>query len=311
MRHHIFRGVLLAAFAFMIVYLFQTGQSIMFVAPRMELLVKLSALGLYAAAAYQFFAAIRTRTTEHQHDEACGCGHGHAKSPFANTIMYGLFLLPLLTVFLIPTSTLGSAMAEKKGISFSGSEAVNRPEREVPASTSAGNSSNEEGQLNGTGADPQKAGEASDSLEALFPYDQYTVDHAKLGMELYKQDLIVVSEKQFIETLTTLDIYRDALLGKEVELSGFVYREEAMGEDRIAVTRFAMNCCSADALPYGLVITWPRAKHFAEDEWIKVKGKLTVIPYDGIDIISLDATRVEPIEAPATPYVYPDLDFGS
>lgn len=288
MSHHLFRAALLAGFAFMIVYLFRSGQAVLYIAPRMELLVKLSALGLYAAAVYQIFAAIRTKV--HRHDENCECGHNHSKSPFKSTVMYALFLLPLLTGFLVPISTLGSAMAEKKGISFTGSESISRTEARAPSIPSAA---------------------AEPDLEALFPYDEYTVDHAKLGKKLYGEERIIVPEKQFIETLTTLDLYRDALVGKEVEISGFVYREEDMGEDRIAVSRFAMNCCSADALPYGLMITWPKAEQYSEDEWITVRGKLTVIEYAGNPIISLDATRIERIVAPSTPYVYPDFEFGA
>ena len=295
MIHHLFRGTLLAAFAFMIAYLFKSGQSVLYIAPRMELLVKLSALGLYAAAAYQLFAAIRSRV--HPHTDDCDCGHNHTRTPFKSTIMYGLFLLPLLTGFFIPSQTLGSAMAEQKGISFTGSESVSRAEAATPVSRAE--------------AEITASASAESDLQALFPYDEFTVGHAKLGMELYEKELIEVSEKHFIETLTTLDLYRDALLGKDVEISGFIYREEEMGEDRMAVSRFAMNCCSADALPYGLMVSWPKAEHYAEDEWVTVKGKLTVTEYQGEQIIALDASRIERIEAPETPYVYPDFEFGT
>ncbi|MCR2806170.1 TIGR03943 family putative permease subunit [Paenibacillus soyae] len=296
MIHHFIRAALLAGFAFMIVYLFNSGQAVLYIAPRMELLVKLSALGLYAAAVYQIFAALRSKSKagSSDHGTDCDCGHHHSKSPFKGTVMYGLFLLPLLTILLVPTSTLGSAMAEKKGISFTGSESVNRDAGAAERSNSDG-----------------APDVIEQELDALFPYDEYTVDHAKLGKKLYGEELIIVPEKQFIETLTTLDLYRDALAGKEVEISGFVYREEEMGEDRIAVSRFAMNCCSADALPYGLVITWPKAEQYNEDEWIKVKGELTVIEYDGNSIISLQASKIERIAAPSTPYVYPDFEFGT
>ncbi|MGO4370251.1 TIGR03943 family protein, partial [Paenibacillus sp. MCAF20] len=127
---------------------------------------------------------------------------------------------------------------------------------------------------------------------------------------LYSLPAIEVPEKQFIETLTTLDLYREAFLGKEVVLSGFVYREDEMGKDRIAVSRFAMNCCSADALPYGLMIEWPKANEYASDEWVSVKGTLKTTSYMDNEIITLEATKIERIEAPATPYVYPDLEFA-
>lgn len=323
MIHHWIRAVILAGFAFLIVFLFRTGNISLYIAPRMELYVKLSALGLYAAAAYQIYAAIRRGTGGHTH--GCECGHGHDHDhdhahdhdhshghshghsepcahtpagsagqsgtrafPFKQTLIYGLFVFPLLLGFLVPTGTLGSALAAKKGVSFTGSESVSRTESPSPSSVA----------------------EATDSVAQLFPYDQYTEAHAKYGMELYAQPVIEVPEELFIETLTTLDLYREAFLGKDVTISGFVYREEDMGGDRMAVSRFAMNCCSADALPYGLMIYWPKASQYAEDEWLSVTGKLTVSEYLGNEIITLEAFRIERIEAPESPYVFPDFSFG-
>ncbi|RIX53062.1 TIGR03943 family protein [Paenibacillus nanensis] len=304
MIHHFVRAVILAGFAFMIVYLFRTEQMTLYIAPRMELLVKLTALGLYAASVYQVYAALqaRLRRHNHPHTENCGCGQSHHKSPFKNAVMYGLFIFPLLLVFLVPAGTLGSALAEKKGISFTGSETVSRSVADNKPSTAWHD------QSPATQADEQPS--LSPTLEQLFPYDEYTADHAKLGMELYKQSLITVPDKQFIETLTTLDLYRGALLGKEVEISGFVYREEEMGSGKMAVSRFAMNCCSADALPYGLMTLWPKAGHYAEDEWVTVRGKLTLTQYGENEIIAIEAIKVERIPAPESPYVYPDLEFG-
>lgn len=285
MIHYLFRAAILISYALLIVYLFQTGEIGLYIAPRMELLVKLSAIGLYAAAAYQIYAAIQLKI--HKHTADCECGHGPSSSPFKNIIAYGLFIMPLLLGFLLPTGTLGSALAEKKGMSFNGSQQVSR----------AAN-------------DNLVENEKSLDLEKLFPFDEYTVGHADYGKKLYEQPLISIPEEQFIETLTTLDLYRDAFIGKEIEISGFVYREEEMDKTQIAVSRFAMNCCSADALPYGLMIIWPKANEYNKDEWVSVKGKLTISMYMDNVIIALEATRITRIPAPESPYVYPDLSFG-
>lgn len=292
MIHHLIRAAILTGFAMYIVYVDQTGEMPLYIAPRMELYVKLSALGLYAAAIYQIYAALQKRLGNRE--PACDCGHEPSPSVFKNTLLYGLFLFPLLLGFLVPTGTLGSELAAKKGVSLSGIEAL---ERLTPDSV---NSRPDGGTDNGEGK----------SADSLFPYDEYTEAHAAYGKRLYKQSSITVPEKQYIETLTTLDLYREAFAGKEVEISGFVYREEKMGDNRFAVSRFAMNCCSADALPYGLMIEWPKAMNYAQDEWVSVKGKLTTAAYMDNEVIVLKAEKLERIEAPASPYVYPDLDFG-
>ncbi|GKU80365.1 TIGR03943 family putative permease subunit [Paenibacillus sp. L3-i20] len=282
MTHHLLRGTILTGFSLLIVYLFHTGEISLYIAPRMELLVKISAIGLYAAAAYQFYAALQKRV--HKHTVDCGCGHEPSPSKLKNTVIYSLFIFPLLIGFLFPTGTLGSSLAAKKGVSFSGNESISRIEA-VEVSSTAG-------------------------LDELFPSDEYTIDHANYGKMLYGQSLIQIPEEQFIETLTTLDLYREAFMNKEIEITGFVYREEEMGPDRIAVSRFAMNCCSADSLPYGLMINWPHANEYSEDEWVTVKGKLTTSIYNENEIITIDVTSIKRITAPASPYVYPDLEFG-
>jgi putative membrane protein len=294
---HLIRFLLLAGFAMLIVYLFRTGDMTLFIAPKMELLVKLSAIGLYAAAIYQLYAALKARRKSQAAD--CDCDHQHSSSRTKNIFVYSLFILPLALGFLTPTGTLGSALAAKKRMSFTGNEMISRSATETssdPVSLSTKGSS-------GNNID--------NTLNELFPYDEYTVDHARLAKQLYEQPLIVVPESRFIETLTALDLYRDAFMGKEIEISGFIYREEEMGEDRMAISRFAMNCCSADVLPYGLMTTWPKANEYAEDDWVKGTGKLAISNYMENEILTVELTKIERIPAPASPYVYPDLEFGS
>lgn len=295
MTHHLIRAAILTGFAMLIVYLDRTGEMILYIAPRMELYVKLSAIGLYAAAIYQVYAALQKRMGNNE--PGCDCEHEPSPSIFKNIVIYGLFIFPLLLGFLLPTGTLGSALAAKKGINLSGSAAVERNVSQTDASSPP------------PPPTEQKELAAGSSIDSLFPYDEYTEAHAVYGKKLYTQTLITVPEKQFIETLTTLDLYREAFIGKEVEITGFVYREEDMGTERFAVSRFAMNCCSADALPYGLMISWPKAMNYADDEWVSVKGTLTTSTYLDNEILTLEVVKLERIKAPESPYVYPDLDF--
>jgi len=57
--HHLARALLLAGFAFLIVHLVRSGNLSLYIAVRMQFIVKLSAMGLYAVAAHQFYSAIR------------------------------------------------------------------------------------------------------------------------------------------------------------------------------------------------------------------------------------------------------------
>ncbi|MFS0727153.1 TIGR03943 family putative permease subunit [Paenibacillus sp. 1P07SE] len=302
LAHQLLRAVILAGFAFLIVQLDRNGNLTLYIAPRMTMYVKLSALALYAAAVYQLFAALQSWMGRSAAPD-CDCDHTPSPSRLKNMIVYGLFLFPLLLGFLLPDTLMGSMLAAKKGMSLSGSESINR-QAIVPEPPAAGPKTQPDPAAQADPAAPV------DPLDALFPADIYTESYAKNAKKLYQQELIEVEEKQFIETLTTLDLYREHYIGKTVRISGFVYRESAMPPDQFVVSRFAMNCCSADSMPYGLMIRYANSGTFEDDSWLQVTGTLELTTYNGNEVMILQATASKPIPPSDTPYVYPDYDFG-
>ncbi len=291
--HPLLRALILTGFAMLIVHLVRAGNIGLYIAPRMEIYVKLSAIGLYAAAVYQYYAAFRAWLGREAAPD-CDCGHEPSPGILKHVLIYGLFALPLALGFLLPDTTMGSSLAAKKGVTFSSSEQLG-----------ASAAQPDEGQLD----EAQSAPNLSD-LDALFPADEYTVSYAAHAKELYRKQAVNVPEAYYIETLTTLDLYRDRLEGIQVTISGFVYREEAMAGSRFAVSRFAMNCCSADAMPYGMLVDFPNASHYADDEWVRVTGTMKLGRYNDNEVMTLQARAIERIEEPDTPYVYPNYDFG-
>ncbi|MBW7453413.1 TIGR03943 family putative permease subunit [Paenibacillus sepulcri] len=284
--HHLLRAMIMTGFALYIIDLVRSGSMTLYIAPRMVLYVKLSAIGLYATAIYLLYSAVQVwvgnRTAAHD------CDHEPSPSVIKNTLIYGLFILPLIMGFLLPDTMLGSTAASKKGISLNGTGSFVIPEN----------------------AEAQPFPDADNTdLDALFPADEYTASYARLGKRLYGLNEIVIPEKQYMETLTALDLYRDNFIGKTVEISGFVYRQEGMGTSQLAVSRFAMNCCSADSLPYGLMIENPQAADYDDDVWLNVRGTVTVGIFEGNPIVILKAAQIKTITPPSTPYVYPDYEF--
>ncbi|SFE14544.1 protein of unknown function [Paenibacillus catalpae] len=117
MNHNWIRAGFLAAFAFLIIYLDRLGQLPLYIAPRMELYVKLSAIVLNAAAVHQAFLALSHRPHaadcdecghdsphKHHHHDHHDHDHDHSMSPLKSILVYGLFLLPLLLGFLLPAA---------------------------------------------------------------------------------------------------------------------------------------------------------------------------------------------------------------
>lgn len=94
-------------------------------------------------------------------------------------------------------------------------------------------------------------------------------------------------------------------LGQVANVSGFVYRDETLGQNRFMVGRFAIMCCSADAFAIGMAVEWPQAAQFEKDTWIQVRGPVQLIEVDGVSTPIIHAETVERIEQPDSPYLYP------
>jgi putative membrane protein len=328
--HYLARSILLAGFAFFIVHLVRSGSLNLYIAQRMQLIVKLSALAMYAVAAQQLYAAIRTWFDHRSDAPSCDCNHEMPATWGKSMLLYGWFALPLALGFLVPDGMLGSSFASAKGVQFAPQQIV-RPFTEIqsPQVTVVpfDDSESDDSPVSALDSIPNLDDESLEStvtaetdtssddtearaLDILFPTDEFTESYAKFGKKLVKQDLITVEDSLFIETLTTLDLYRTAFIGKEVKLSGFVYREDTMGKQQFGVSRFAISCCSADASPYGVMVKFGKADTLATDEWVTVTGKLGTSLYNDIEIIEIDADKIVKITAPEDPYVTQNLDFG-
>ncbi|WP_042160843.1 TIGR03943 family putative permease subunit [Paenibacillus gorillae] len=308
--HYLLRSVILGSFSYLIVRLVQEDRLHYYIAPRTELYVKLAALGLFLVAVCQAFIALQSYDAKRR--EACDCNHPISSSIWKNVAAYSLFLLPLGLGLFTQDTLLGSGMASLKGMNLTSSALVRGadstivnpsaiPEPTVQPDESKGA---EEAELPVATPSPTPA---VDPLQALFPYDTYTELHAKLGMKLYQSDkAVAINEFGFIETLTTLDLYRDNFIGKKIEISGFVYREDTMKDGQFVISRLAMLCCSADTEPYGILAAVPDGNKLADDTWVQATGTIALTHYLGNEVMELKIDELKTIKQPKSPYVYPD-----
>lgn len=309
--HYAVRALLLLGFAGLIVYLVRTDNILYYIAPRMIIYVKLSAFGLYAIAVYQMYRAFRL--WQGRPAAACECEHPPTGSWLKHAAIYAFFAFPLLLAVVLPDMTMGSALAAKKGVNLSSASSV-RPAAatgeaaEAPAPNAAAEPSAASGAAE---TETPAAAENERMLDGKFAYDEYTEAFAKHASQLYREELIQVPEELYMETLTTLDLYMDQFAGKSIELSGFVYREEGMSDRQFVIGRFSIQCCSADAAPFGVLVEYDRAAHFANDAWLRITGTLDKSNYNGNELLTIRATKLTKIEAPKNQYVYPNFDFGS
>ncbi len=329
--HYLLRAAIMLGFAFYIVYLVRSEHLIYYIAPRMQLYVKLAAIALFCVALHQIYLAFQS-IFDRNNEAACNCDHEPPRSLLANGLIYGLFLIPLMLGFLLPDQLMGSNIASIKGMNLSsgvitkqatpsessagtgsgvvlGKEVIAPLEATTPAATTVPLSS---AAPTATAAPNPKLSIMSiedAKLYTKFKTEYFNEAYSLHAMKLYKQDVIQIKEEGFMETMTTLEMFMEHFIGKKVEISGFVYREDTMKANQFVVARLAMQCCSADASPFGLFIESTNAQSHAVDSWVKLTGTLGTTTYNGSEIMKVSATNIEKISASKTPYVYPDYSF--
>jgi len=321
---HLLRAVVLAGIGFYVARLSAVGHLHLYIAPRMSICTKLAAAGLYLIAAALVHLALREWNGERPVDCGDACCRSTSGSRLRHLRVFGLFAVPLAVFFLTPDTTIGSAMAAQKGMNVSGATALqgNRiaamqtnaqaaPSPAAPAAPSASPTGATDGRDAPPPSQPARSDFRTSELDRLFPHDSLTKPYAEFAMKLYSHQTIEIKEKNFLETLSTLAFFPDPFVGRKATITGFVYRDDTIGKGQFVLGRFAVQCCAADAIPYGIIVESGEEKRYANDEWMTVTGTLTKAVYDGNEVLLLKADKALKIKPAADPYVYPDPDFNA
>lgn len=90
--------------------------------------------------------------------------------------------------------------------------------------------------------------------------------------------------------------------GTEVELTGFVTHPDDISEGSFALTRFYINCCAADVVPYSVAVrTMGDSPDVADDIWMEISG---VLERDSNGRLVLVPDSSATIAVPDQPYLY-------
>lgn len=87
--------------------------------------------------------------------------------------------------------------------------------------------------------------------------------------------------------------------GYEVDVVGFVSDAETGVADALALTRFSIFCCAADAVPYTIPVLAPDEGAYPRDAWLRVQG--AAYQRDGSWVV--EAELITEVDEPANPYV--------
>lgn len=131
---------------------------------------------------------------------------------------------------------------------------------------------------------------------------QETTNKKALDIE---NNVIKINQRNFVFSLNEIIENADKYYGKEIEVTGFVYRDNNIKENEFVIGRFMMVCCAADMQIVGIRCDSNNLEPYENDTWIKVKGKLKKDTFEGkIDPIIV-AEHIEKDLNPNTSYVYP------
>ncbi|USK33726.1 TIGR03943 family protein [Bacillus sp. F19] len=127
--------------------------------------------------------------------------------------------------------------------------------------------------------------------------------------DLLKMDKIILSNENYISILDVLDRFPKEFAGKQIEMTGFVFREKDFSETQFVIARKGDPCCTDehDGL-YGLLSEMENGKALHDKQWVNVSGELSTSMYSGAEVPYLLIKKSSKIKPPAQPYVYEEKD---
>ncbi|WP_078553142.1 TIGR03943 family putative permease subunit [Bacillus alkalicellulosilyticus] len=305
--HTYIRGIILIGFALLILAMIVTGNIVYYIAPKMMPFI------YFATVVFLFLGAVQIiRSTKKDEEEYCDCGEDHSitGSPLTKILIYSIFIVPIVAGFVIPDRALDSSVAANRGIQY-GSGVLNKPittpaEAEDTLARAAAYLEDPDAYFEGL-EENLEANSEHFSAEDFYTEEGFNNYYLELAEELKEHDTIVVTEENYLDVMTVLDIHMNEFLGKEIEILGFVYREEDFDDNQMVVARFAMTCCVADVAVYGTMIEADEASQYENDTWVRVSGTLNQTTYGDFAIPLIQLREITVVEEPDTPYVYPSF----
>lgn len=194
---------------------------------------------------------------------------------------YLLFLIPVLSVLLIPAGTV-----ESKSISFGGVSATGA------AAYSAGTSSQDNGTI----------------IPDSVPSDDLGIDTASSSPSLPQvgtDGTVTIQDEQFAKWYQDINQDMEKYDGKTLKFKGQVFRMGNFAKNEFVPARYAMVCCTADLQPCGILCrSGGDISKYQENNWVWVTGKIKIEKYHGQTMPVCYVSKIEKAEKAQVLYIY-------
>jgi len=299
------RAVILLAFVIFLFQLHNSGDLYQYINPKYEVL---SQVGCFL-----FLILFLVQLTRIWAKKSCSCcsngtGHTHDHGDGAlglkKVFFYIVILLPILSGTLMPEVTLNSSIAEKKGsmMSLANTALSSKENKQVdpgnaniePEPQMPGNPANENIPLEHYEEDPN----VSQNIMEKAKYDQ-------IMSKLQSENHIQFTEQLYAPFYQEINENMRQFVGKEITLTGFIYKEKDFKPNQFVLGRFLITHCIADANLIGFLSELEHGTEPKEDTWVEAKGRIEIQEYDGVEMPALKIEEWKEIGEPKHPYVYP------
>ncbi|MCA1038485.1 TIGR03943 family protein [Bacillus infantis] len=315
------RALILLIFSALIFKLHYTGEISKYINPKYESLSQIASVIFLVLFFIQITRIWGQKEKKHHHhhdgemeccqhddgDHDCGHHHDHGTSPFTakKLLSYSIIIFPLITGFLLPPKVLDASIADKKGGMAILSHGKQKADQNKAATEENQTDQKEaaKDQLEAKQGDTIDENEPDPNLEnqPVMTNDEYTAYKKRLA----KSNSILLNDDVYAAYYESMHEDLDSFVGKEIELKGFVYKEEGFNEDQLVISRFLVSHCVADASIVGFLSQFQEASGLEADSWIKAKGTIEMAEYNGTMLPLLKVTEWESISEPDQPYIYP------
>ncbi|MGX1262524.1 putative membrane protein [Rossellomorea marisflavi] len=281
--HTYIRGVILIGYALLLLKLLLTFNLQNFVALKMHGYLYFALGVFFLLGAVQIIRGTSGFLAKGQ----CGCeAHDVPKGLVRSIMVYALFVFPLITGFLLPDQLLDGSVAAKRGVKVGNGMFTLTPHKGERSSDHT--------------IEAVHGGEATLDPVGTFPLEK---DYDKLKDVIKQKEKIIVRDEQYIQTLSVVDEQLDSSIGKEIQLTGFIYKDEGFSKNEVVISRFTVTCCVADASVYGILSRSEELAALEPDTWVQVSGILDKADFNGVAMPVIKHPVFKKVEPPENPYV--------
>ncbi|MEK0315862.1 TIGR03943 family putative permease subunit [Cohnella sp. 56] len=220
----------------------------------------------------------------HDHDHTQGhdhFGHHHGGgSRWRRGLTYLVLAVPIFTGIFLPVATLDSSFVKAKGFSF--------PE------------------LDQRRKDAGYHQFLKPDTSVFYSAENYDKVKQKDMADFAGQSTVALNDSNYLKGMEVLYNYTDDFMDKTVSIEGFAYKGEEVNPSSYFLFRFGFIHCVADSGVFGMLVQMPTGTQLADDDWVRVSGKLTREYYQPFKqmIPVLRVKSWERIDKPDDPYVY-------